>query len=96
MVVLRSPGDDKHFFFFFLIIIWLNVQDSELRESLRVEADPQPSSRRTGTPSRFRFMFRSNKNDTNEVSFQLYITLFLNENFECNRERSIENIDGVR
>ncbi|XP_021206607.2 centromere-associated protein E isoform X2 [Bombyx mori] len=44
----------------------LSATDSELRESLRVEADPQPSSRRTGTPSRFRFMFRSNKNDTNE------------------------------
>ncbi|XP_063831011.1 uncharacterized protein LOC135080256 [Ostrinia nubilalis] len=43
----------------------LSATDSELRESLRVEAEPQPS-RKTSTPSRLRSLFRSNKNDTAE------------------------------
>ncbi|XP_037295156.1 golgin subfamily A member 4-like isoform X2 [Manduca sexta] len=43
----------------------LSATDSELRESLRVEADPQPS-RKTSTPSRLRAMFRFAKNETNE------------------------------
>ncbi|KAJ8718038.1 hypothetical protein PYW07_005968 [Mythimna separata] len=43
----------------------LSATDSELRESLRVEAEPQPS-RKTSTPSRIRALFRSNKNDTAE------------------------------
>lgn len=43
----------------------LSATDSELRESLRVEAEPQPS-RKTSTPSRIRSLFRSSKNDTAE------------------------------
>ncbi|KAH9635829.1 hypothetical protein HF086_002389 [Spodoptera exigua] len=49
----------------------LSATDSELRESLRVEAEPQPS-RKTSTPSRIRSLFRSSRNDT-EVS--TYLTL---------------------
>ncbi|KAJ8717390.1 hypothetical protein PYW08_005789 [Mythimna loreyi] len=43
----------------------LSATDSELRESLRVEAEPQPS-RKNSTPSRIRALFRSSKNDTAE------------------------------
>ncbi|XP_026743686.1 centrosome-associated protein CEP250-like isoform X2 [Trichoplusia ni] len=43
----------------------LSATDSELRESMRVEADPQPS-RKTSTPSRLRSLFRSARNDTAE------------------------------
>ncbi|XP_045777537.1 putative leucine-rich repeat-containing protein DDB_G0290503 isoform X4 [Maniola jurtina] len=43
----------------------LSATDSELRESLRIEADPS-ASRKTSTPSRLRSLFRSNKNDTVE------------------------------
>ncbi|XP_038211511.1 centromere-associated protein E-like [Zerene cesonia] len=43
----------------------LSATDSELRESLRVEAEPGVS-RKTSTPSRLRALFRGNKNDTTE------------------------------
>ncbi|CAH0590110.1 unnamed protein product [Chrysodeixis includens] len=43
----------------------LSATDSELRESMRVEADPQPA-RKTSTPSRLRSLFRSSRNDTAE------------------------------
>ncbi|XP_047503414.1 thyroid receptor-interacting protein 11-like isoform X2 [Pieris napi] len=43
----------------------LSATDSELRESLRVEAEPN-ASRKTSTPSRLRSLFRPNKNDTTE------------------------------
>ncbi|XP_045527206.1 sporulation-specific protein 15-like isoform X3 [Pieris brassicae] len=43
----------------------LSATDSELRESLRVEAEPN-ASRKTSTPSRLRSLFRTNKNDTTE------------------------------
>ncbi|CAH2089771.1 unnamed protein product [Euphydryas editha] len=43
----------------------LSATDSELRQSLRVEADPSVS-RKTSTPSRIRALFRSAKNDTTE------------------------------
>ncbi|CAH4029108.1 unnamed protein product [Pieris brassicae] len=43
----------------------LSATDSELRESLRVEAEPN-ASRKTSTPSRLRSLFRTNKNDTIE------------------------------
>ncbi|CAH2042599.1 unnamed protein product, partial [Iphiclides podalirius] len=42
----------------------LSATDSELRESLRVEAEPQP--RKTATPSRLRLLFTSARNDTVE------------------------------
>ncbi|CAK1553018.1 unnamed protein product [Leptosia nina] len=45
----------------------LSATDSELRESLRVETEPS-ASRKTSTPSRLRSLFRSNKNETAEVS----------------------------
>ncbi|XP_026763076.2 putative leucine-rich repeat-containing protein DDB_G0290503 [Galleria mellonella] len=45
----------------------LSATDSELRESLRVEMDPQAqSSRKTSTPSRIRAFFRSARGDTIE------------------------------
>ncbi|CAF4914455.1 unnamed protein product [Pieris macdunnoughi] len=43
----------------------LSATDSELRESLRVEAEPN-ASRKTSTPSRLRSLFRPNKNDNTE------------------------------
>ncbi|CAB3242343.1 unnamed protein product [Arctia plantaginis] len=43
----------------------LSATDSELRESLRVETEPQPS-RKTSTPSRIRSLFRSSKVETTE------------------------------
>ncbi|XP_063366888.1 interaptin-like isoform X3 [Cydia amplana] len=43
----------------------LSATDCELRESLRVEADP---GRKTSTPSRIRSLFRSNRNDTDVVT----------------------------
>ncbi|XP_063540394.1 golgin subfamily B member 1-like [Cydia strobilella] len=43
----------------------LSATDCELRESLRVEADP---GRKTSTPSRIRSLFRSNRNDTDMVT----------------------------
>ncbi|XP_063385989.1 A-kinase anchor protein 9-like [Cydia fagiglandana] len=43
----------------------LSATDCELRESLRVEADP---GRKTSTPSRIRSLFRSNRNDTDAVT----------------------------
>ncbi|XP_052743721.1 repetitive organellar protein [Bicyclus anynana] len=42
----------------------LSATDSELRESLRIEADP--GARKTSTPSRIRSLFRAAKNDTTE------------------------------
>ncbi|XP_072942528.1 uncharacterized protein [Epargyreus clarus] len=43
----------------------LSATDSELRESLRVETEPN-ASRKTSTPSRIRALFRSAKGDTVE------------------------------
>ncbi|XP_047996915.1 nuclear mitotic apparatus protein 1-like [Leguminivora glycinivorella] len=43
----------------------LSATDCELRESLRVDADP---GRKTSTPSRIRALFRSNRNDTDVVT----------------------------
>ncbi|XP_075980966.1 uncharacterized protein LOC142979736 isoform X3 [Anticarsia gemmatalis] len=43
----------------------LSATDSELRESLRVEAEPYPS-RKTSTPSRLRSLFRSSKTENTE------------------------------
>ncbi|XP_073953342.1 uncharacterized protein isoform X2 [Choristoneura fumiferana] len=43
----------------------LSATDGELRESLRVEADPH-AGRKTSTPSRIRSLFRSHKNDVDE------------------------------
>ncbi|XP_059059563.1 putative leucine-rich repeat-containing protein DDB_G0290503 isoform X2 [Achroia grisella] len=45
----------------------LSATDSELRESLRVEMDPQAqASRKTSTPSRFRAFFRSARHDISD------------------------------
>lgn len=51
-------------------------QDSELRESLRVETEPQPS-RKTSTPSRIRSLFRSSKVENTEVSILFYSLICL-------------------
>ncbi|XP_050682549.1 GRIP and coiled-coil domain-containing protein 2-like isoform X2 [Leptidea sinapis] len=41
----------------------LSATDSELRESLRVEAEPTACSRKTSTPSRLRALFRTGRPD---------------------------------
>ncbi|KAM3956707.1 LOW QUALITY PROTEIN: uncharacterized protein ACR2FA_009360 [Aphomia sociella] len=53
----------------------LSATDSELRESLRVEMDPQPS-RKTSTPSRIRALFRSAKNDTIDGTPRKRLSIF--------------------